>query len=249
VRAVGRLRCVCTTFVLPPVPSLSASPSLRSPFLPVPPSHVRTVCRRRDVVNGAFTCLIVWVIAVAGPFEGGQMVHGLLLVGLMLLLLAFMKARDAATAIPASVRAADGRAERKSIFAVLDGTGFDLRLQLTARDLERFGPAVIVDHTSRDGSRLLVWTGYRDAHVVFRNPDFPDVAHQLSSCFPGRAPLDPGRSRQTRARQGPRVARTIGVRHQQTPTALPACESPVLRLPMPGGSVSLGLLRSMDALG
>jgi hypothetical protein len=41
----------------------------------------------------------------------------------------------------------------------LDGTGLDLdRLHLTARDLERFGPAVIVDHTSRDGSRLLVWT-------------------------------------------------------------------------------------------
>ena len=41
----------------------------------------------------------------------------------------------------------------------LDGTGFDLdRLHLTPSDLERFGPAVIVDHTSRDGSRLLVWT-------------------------------------------------------------------------------------------
>jgi hypothetical protein len=38
-------------------------------------------------------------------------------------------------------------------------TGFDLdRLGLTPADLERFGPAVIVDHTSRDGSRLLVWT-------------------------------------------------------------------------------------------
>jgi hypothetical protein len=37
-------------------------------------------------------------------------------------------------------------------------TGLDLDcLHLTARDLERFGPIVIVDHASRDGSRLLVW--------------------------------------------------------------------------------------------
>jgi hypothetical protein len=32
------------------------------------------------------------------------------------------------------------------------------RLGLTPTALERFGPAVIVDHTSRDGSRLLIWT-------------------------------------------------------------------------------------------
>jgi hypothetical protein len=48
-----------------------------------------------------------------------------------------------------------GRAARYA----LDGTGFDLdRLQLTPGDIERFGPGVIVDHRSRDGSRLLVWT-------------------------------------------------------------------------------------------
>jgi hypothetical protein len=41
----------------------------------------------------------------------------------------------------------------------LTGTGFDLdRLHLTPGDLERLGPGVIVYHTSRDGSRLLVWT-------------------------------------------------------------------------------------------
>jgi hypothetical protein len=38
-------------------------------------------------------------------------------------------------------------------------TGFDLtRLGLTPADIERVGPAVIVDHASHDGSRLLVWT-------------------------------------------------------------------------------------------
>jgi hypothetical protein len=41
----------------------------------------------------------------------------------------------------------------------LEGTGFDLeRLHLTPADLERAGPALLVDHTSEDGSRLLVWT-------------------------------------------------------------------------------------------
>ncbi len=39
------------------------------------------------------------------------------------------------------------------------GTGLDLeRLQITAADLERYGPAVVIDHTNRDGDRLLVWT-------------------------------------------------------------------------------------------
>lgn len=42
---------------------------------------------------------------------------------------------------------------------VLQDTGLDLeRLELTPAMLERFGPAVIIDHTSRDGSRLLIWT-------------------------------------------------------------------------------------------
>jgi hypothetical protein len=44
----------------------------------------------------ALMLLVVWAIALIGPFEIGQAVHVLLLVGLMLLLLAFMKARDAA---------------------------------------------------------------------------------------------------------------------------------------------------------
>ena len=39
----------------------------------------------------------------------------------------------------------------------LEGLGFNLdRLQLTLSDIERVGPALIVDHT-RDDGRLLVW--------------------------------------------------------------------------------------------
>jgi hypothetical protein len=39
------------------------------------------------------------------------------------------------------------------------GTGLDLeRLQITAADLERHGPAIVIDHTRANGDRLLVWT-------------------------------------------------------------------------------------------
>jgi hypothetical protein len=39
------------------------------------------------------------------------------------------------------------------------GTGLDFeRLQITAADLERYGPAVVIDHTGAGGDRLLVWT-------------------------------------------------------------------------------------------
>ncbi|HEX5473422.1 MAG TPA: hypothetical protein VFX12_02075 [Vicinamibacterales bacterium] len=31
-------------------------------------------------------------------------------------------------------------------------------LKLTVEDLERYGPTLIVDHTGRDGERVLVWT-------------------------------------------------------------------------------------------
>jgi hypothetical protein len=41
----------------------------------------------------------------------------------------------------------------------LEGTGFDLdRLGLTAADIERVGPGIVVDHAGADGNRLLVWT-------------------------------------------------------------------------------------------
>jgi hypothetical protein len=39
------------------------------------------------------------------------------------------------------------------------GTGLDLeRLQITAADLERFDPSVVIDHGRANGDRLLVWT-------------------------------------------------------------------------------------------
>jgi hypothetical protein len=44
----------------------------------------------------ALVLLAAWLLGVAGLYEVGDLVHVLLLVGLMLLLLAFVKARDAA---------------------------------------------------------------------------------------------------------------------------------------------------------
>ena len=42
--------------------------------------------------------LLVWVLGVAGLYDGGTLVHVLLLVGLMLSLLGVLKDRDAAAA-------------------------------------------------------------------------------------------------------------------------------------------------------
>ena len=44
----------------------------------------------------ALVLLIAWVLGVVGVYRIGDLVHVLLLVGLMLLLLAFLKAREAA---------------------------------------------------------------------------------------------------------------------------------------------------------
>jgi uncharacterized protein DUF5670 len=40
--------------------------------------------------------LILWVVGATGLYDVGQLVHVLLLVGMMLLLLALVRARDAA---------------------------------------------------------------------------------------------------------------------------------------------------------
>jgi hypothetical protein len=41
----------------------------------------------------------------------------------------------------------------------LDGNRIDLEdMKLTVEDLERYGPTIIVDHTGRNGDRVLVWS-------------------------------------------------------------------------------------------
>jgi len=44
----------------------------------------------------ALVLLAAWLLGVVGLYRVGDLVHGLLLIGLMLLLLAFLRARDAA---------------------------------------------------------------------------------------------------------------------------------------------------------
>ena len=44
----------------------------------------------------AVVLLILWLLGVAGVYQVGEFVHALLLVGLMLLMMGFIKARDAA---------------------------------------------------------------------------------------------------------------------------------------------------------
>lgn len=38
------------------------------------------------------------------------------------------------------------------------GVGYQGELDLTVEDLERFGPAIVLDHTGRGGNRILIWT-------------------------------------------------------------------------------------------
>ena len=44
----------------------------------------------------ALVLLVLWVLGVLGVYDIGDLVHGLLLVGLMVSLLAFLHARDGA---------------------------------------------------------------------------------------------------------------------------------------------------------
>ena len=48
------------------------------------------------LLKAALLVLTVWFGGTLGLYEAGELVHGLLLVGLMLLLLGALKARDAA---------------------------------------------------------------------------------------------------------------------------------------------------------
>lgn len=52
------------------------------------------------LLKAALVLLVVWLVGVLGPYDVGQLVHVLLLVGLMLVLLGFLKAREGATPPP-----------------------------------------------------------------------------------------------------------------------------------------------------
>ena len=48
------------------------------------------------LLKSALLQLFVWLLGVTGLYDAGTIIHVLLLVGLMLLLLGFLKGRDAA---------------------------------------------------------------------------------------------------------------------------------------------------------
>ena len=48
------------------------------------------------LLKAGLVLLFVWLLGVAGIFDVGTIIHVLLLAGLMLLLLGFLKGRDAA---------------------------------------------------------------------------------------------------------------------------------------------------------
>ena len=50
--------------------------------------------------KAALVLLAIWMLGLAGVYRAGDLVHVFLLVGLMLLLLAMLKARDAALRPP-----------------------------------------------------------------------------------------------------------------------------------------------------
>ena len=50
------------------------------------------------LLNVALVLLVVWLAGVVGLYDIGDLVHGFLLVGLMLLLLGGLRARDRAAA-------------------------------------------------------------------------------------------------------------------------------------------------------
>jgi hypothetical protein len=49
------------------------------------------------LLTAAWLLLIAWLLGIVGVYDIGSFVHALLLVGLMLLMLGMLKARDAAT--------------------------------------------------------------------------------------------------------------------------------------------------------
>jgi hypothetical protein len=57
----------------------------------------------------AFVLLVAWLVGVIGLYDAGDLVHGLLLVGLMLLLLAVLRARDAAASAARGVHQRTGK--------------------------------------------------------------------------------------------------------------------------------------------
>jgi hypothetical protein len=58
-------------------------------------SHTDDSKAGKSLLKAALPLLAVWLVGVIGLYEAGNLVHVLLLVGLLMLLLGILKARDA----------------------------------------------------------------------------------------------------------------------------------------------------------
>jgi hypothetical protein len=98
VRPVGT--CVSRTGALTPSFASSHTPKLANDPHCGAPEHrlpdVRLRIGGEMLVKVAFVLLAVWLLGLFGVYGFGDLFHVFLLVGLMLLLLAFLRARDAA---------------------------------------------------------------------------------------------------------------------------------------------------------
>src|SRR5687767_11816296 len=88
------------SFVLPS-PAESSLPAVRAScdrgvHRAIPRSESTPPGRHAMLFKVAVALLLIWGLGIAGVYAVGQIVHVLLLVGLMLLLLSFAKAHDAA---------------------------------------------------------------------------------------------------------------------------------------------------------
>lgn len=75
---------------------MADSPSRSSAHPDTTPLTGETRTHLSVLIKIALALLLVWLVGVLGPFNIGTGMHVLLLVGLMLLLLGVLKARDAA---------------------------------------------------------------------------------------------------------------------------------------------------------
>ena len=67
-----------------------------TPALDNPQADLGDAKGGRSLLRAALLLLTVWLLGVLGLYEAGNLVHVLLLVGLLMLLLGALKARDAA---------------------------------------------------------------------------------------------------------------------------------------------------------
>ena len=109
----GRASLIAPDLALAPIPpAMRIAGHLATPFIP----QLTPMVSRRWLRSGgemllkmAFVLLIAWLLGVLGLYRVGDLVHVLLLVGLALLLLGFLKAREAALA---AQRGANDRSDR-----------------------------------------------------------------------------------------------------------------------------------------